>query len=181
VLELWARRDSREPFRRVAEYPFCATSGELGPKRREGDGQIPEGFYLVDRFNPASRFHLSLGLNYPNASDRRRGLPGQLGGDIFIHGGCATIGCIPLTDAGIEDIYLAAVEAVGSGQAAVPAHIFPARLDEAGYARLHEHFTGRPDLLGFWREIRPAFLFFEAHRRLPRIGVDSEGRYRIQP
>ena len=181
LLELWAGAGSRDPLTHVADFPFCASSGGPGPKRRQGDGQIPEGFYIINRFNPASRFHLSLGLDYPNASDRRLGVPGYLGGDIFIHGGCATIGCIPLTDSGIEEIYLAAMEATQAGQRAVPVHIFPARLDAAGFERLAERFAHRPDLLEFWREIRPAYTHFEIHRRLPVIRVDDAGHYRIQP
>lgn len=181
LLELWAGTGARAPFAHVADYPFCATSGGPGPKRRQGDGQIPEGFYVIDRFNPASRFHLSLGLDYPNLSDRRLGVPGCLGGDIFIHGGCTTIGCIPLTDSGIEEIYLAAVEAVEAGQRAIPVHIYPARLDADGFDRLAARFVHRPDLLEFWREIRPAFAYFEIHRRPPAIRVDDAGHYRIQP
>jgi len=181
LLELWAGAGARAPFAHVADYPFCATSGGPGPKRRQGDGQIPEGFYVIDRFNPASRFHLSLGLDYPNTSDRRRGIPGCLGGDIFIHGGCATIGCIPLTDSGIEEIYLAAVAAIDAGQRAIPVHIYPARLDVEGFDRLAARFAHRPDLLEFWREIRPAYAYFETHRRLPVIRVEDTGHYRIQP
>ncbi|HOB51684.1 MAG TPA: hypothetical protein PK176_02525 [Acidobacteriota bacterium] len=181
LLELWAGAGARGPFAHVADYPFCATSGGPGPKRRQGDGQIPEGFYVIDRFNPASRFHLSLGLDYPNLSDRRLGVPGNLGGDIFIHGGCATIGCIPLTDSGIEEVYLAAVEAIAAGQRAIPVHIYPARLDAEGFDRLAARFAHRSDLLEFWREIRPAFAYFEAHQRIPVIRVDESGHYRIQP
>ena len=53
-------------------YPICAGSGDLGPKRERGDGQVPEGLYEIDRFNPTSRYHLSLRVNYPNLSDRLR-------------------------------------------------------------------------------------------------------------
>ena len=65
-LELWARSvPSPAPFRLVQTYPILRASGRLGPKRREGDEQVPEGFYRIDRFNPRSLFHLSLGLDYP--------------------------------------------------------------------------------------------------------------------
>ena len=68
-LEVWARNRSGGPFELLHAYPLAATSGTLGPKRRTGDYQVPEGFYAIDRFNPNSSFHLSLGLNYPNAAD----------------------------------------------------------------------------------------------------------------
>lgn len=70
VLEVWVRQKNENMFSLLHTYNFCASSGELGPKRREGDLQIPEGVYSINHFNPESNFHLSLGLNYPNASDK---------------------------------------------------------------------------------------------------------------
>ena len=72
LLQVWVG-DGESQLTLLKEYPFCAMSGELGPKRRGGDGQIPEGFYTIDRFNPLSNYHLSLGVSYPNASDRELG------------------------------------------------------------------------------------------------------------
>jgi murein L,D-transpeptidase YafK len=71
-LELYVKRTSEKRYRRYATFPICTGSGTLGPKKRKGDGQVPEGVYHIVRFNPYSNFHLSLGLNYPNAEDRRR-------------------------------------------------------------------------------------------------------------
>ena len=42
-LELWVKRGER--FVLFKTYPICTFSGRLGPKRRQGDGQSPEGFY----------------------------------------------------------------------------------------------------------------------------------------
>ena len=72
---MWARNRDGGPFELLKKYPLAATSGSLGPKRAAGDYQVPEGFYEIDRFNPKSWFHLSLGLNYPNAADRALGEP----------------------------------------------------------------------------------------------------------
>jgi len=104
-LEIWGKNKRDETFQLLVTYPICASSGTLGPKRREGDRQVPEGVYYIDRFNPRSQYHLSLGLNYPNASDVIRGDPMAPGSDIFIHGKCVTIGCLPMTDPVIEEIY----------------------------------------------------------------------------
>ncbi len=105
-LELWKQRDKRWHF--IKSYPFTAFSGRLGPKLRQGDRQIPEGIYRIDFLNPNSRFHLSMRINYPNDFDRamarREGRSG-LGGDIFIHGKDVTIGCIPIGDRAIEELY----------------------------------------------------------------------------
>ena len=95
-------------------YKMTNSSGKLGPKLREGDGQIPEGVYGVEYLNPNSAFHLSLKISYPNATDRRHAREDgrdDLGGDIMIHGGSATIGCIPIGDDAIEEVFFFAAKA----------------------------------------------------------------------
>ena len=87
-----------------------------GDKKIEGDGKTPEGAYLIDRRNPDSEFHLSIGINYPNENDiaEAKALGEEPGGDIFIHGrgdpvsrlrNDWTWGCIAVTNREIEDIY----------------------------------------------------------------------------
>jgi len=88
-----------------------------GHKTREGDGRTPEGTYFIDRLNPNSRFHLSLGISYPDPTDRAQAAANGVdpGGDIFIHGGDGpmpgkrpadwTAGCIAVTNREIEEIY----------------------------------------------------------------------------
>jgi murein L,D-transpeptidase YafK len=175
-LELWARNDGRAPFVQVKTYPVCASSGTVGPKRREGDLQVPEGFYQVSGFNPWSRFHLSLRVDYPNASDRILGEGPRLGGDIFIHGSCVTIGCVPLGDGPIAEIYLAAVDARDAGQARIPVHIFPCRLD-GDWLKLERESWRRPGLMAFWRNLKEGFDIFEKTRKLPGISCSRTGAY----
>jgi hypothetical protein len=108
-LELWASAGGGR--RHVASYPLTADSGELGPKLREGDYQIPEGIYRVAWLNPNSAYHLSLKLDYPNEFDRARAREDgrtRLGGDIFIHGGDASIGCLAVGDPAIEELFVLA-------------------------------------------------------------------------
>ena len=96
-------------------YPMTAFSGTLGPKLREGDGQIPEGLYGIGYLNPNSSYYLSLKVTYPNAADRARAKAdgrANLGGDIMIHGKAVTIGCVPVGDDAIEEIFYLA-SAVG--------------------------------------------------------------------
>lgn len=159
-LEVWARNRDGGPFELLHAYPLAATSGTLGPKRRAGDGQVPEGFYEIDRFNPKSNYHLSLGLNYPTPAERALGEPDP-GGDIFIHGGKVTVGCLPITDAGIEEVYLLAVLARSAGQASIPVHIFPFPLTEAELAKR----TGSP-YLPYWRGLRAGYEYFEQHHEV---------------
>ncbi len=107
TLELWARK-AGAPWTKLKTYPFTAYSGGLGPKLREGDGQIPEGVYEIEYLNPNSSYHLSMKVNYPNAFDRAKAKADgrtQLGGDIFIHGKAVTIGCIPIGDEAVEELF----------------------------------------------------------------------------
>ena len=122
ALELWAGA-ARGKLKLVRTYPICASSGTLGEKTRAGDGQVPEGFYEVTTLNPASNFLLSLRVSYPNARDR---LLKHTGGDIFIHGNCVTIGCIPIEDGPIQELYVIAADARAAG-ARIAVEIFPAR------------------------------------------------------
>lgn len=176
LLELWVWRESEQGYSLLKTYPICSRSGELGPKRQQGDLQVPEGFYYLDRFNPASNFHLSLGIDYPNASDRLLGVAGDLGGDIFIHGACVTIGCIPVTTDLIKEVYVIALEARVNGQGRIPVHIFPSRLDTEQLEWL-ETQTADAELLSFWRNLQPGYTYFEQHRRLPKIIVGPNGQY----
>jgi murein L,D-transpeptidase YafK len=179
VLELWARPPGADRFALLKEYPICALAGEIGPKRRQGDNQTPEGFYEIDSFNPNSEYLLSLHVNYPNASDRVLGNRANPGGAIFIHGGCKTIGCIAVTDEAIEELYWIAVEARAAGQERIPVHIFPSRLTDAEMALLEGVFDDEPQLVRFWRNLQPGYLFFERNRIVPEVSVDARGRYLI--
>ena len=175
-LELWAGARGK-PLTLVKTYRVCSKSGELGPKRQEGDLQVPEGFYVIDRFNPRSNFHLSLGVSYPNEADRALGVKGALGGDIMIHGSCVTIGCIPIQDEFIEELYLATWDARQSGQGAIRVDIFPAKLDGPGMELLRGK---NPSLLPFWSQLQPGFQHFEQTRRPAKFTVDPRtGEYRF--
>jgi murein L,D-transpeptidase YafK len=181
-VELWAQAGAAAPYRLVKSYSVCAASGQLGPKRREGDLQVPEGYYFLRNFNPLSSFYLSMEVDYPNASDRILSDRKRPGGLIYIHGNCVTIGCVPITDDGIKELYLVAVEARTGGQQKIPVHIFPTRLDAAGLERLAVLAKDYPDkekLLEFWRNLQPGYEYFEKNHRLPKVTVDGKGRYVI--
>lgn len=99
----------------LRSYEFELGFAPEGHKQVEGDGRTPEGAYLIDRKNPNSRFHLSIGISYPNINDIRRAaaMGKRPGGDIFIHGTPSnflgdddwTWGCIAVTNDEIEEIY----------------------------------------------------------------------------
>ncbi len=111
TLEVWIENNDRLEY--VKSYPFTAFSGGRGPKLRQGDKQIPEGFYKILWLNPNSSYHLSMKISYPNEFDLEKAeLEGRSdpGGDIFIHGDSVTIGCIPIGDKNIEDLFYFAEE-----------------------------------------------------------------------
>ena len=108
-LEVWTRAAGRTHF--IEDFEIFDASGLPGPKRRRGDHQVPEGIYHVDAFNPNSRFHLSMRINYPNYFDRRMGaLDGRedLGDNIFIHGSDYSEGCLAIGDPAIERLFVLA-------------------------------------------------------------------------
>jgi len=177
-LELWARaRGKNSMFQLVKTYPICSASGALGPKRKLGDYQVPEGFYLINRWNPQSNFYLSLGINYPNASDKILSDKKQPGSDIFIHGNCVSIGCMAMTDPLIKEIYIAFVEARNAGQTQIPVHIFPARLSGFSWEQLQAAYTEDPALVEFWKNLKVGYDWFETRKKLPQIRVDAKGMY----
>jgi murein L,D-transpeptidase YafK len=177
TLEVWVRPDDGAEFQLLTSYDICALAGELGPKREQGDSQVPEGFYAIDFFNPQSDYLLSLHVDYPNVKDRATGGDVSLGGDIFIHGGCNSDGCLAVTDEGIMELYWMSVEARATGQQRIPVHIFPARLDAGELERLQRVFSEEPERSAFWATLKPGYEFFEQNRRIPAVMVDGTGDY----
>ncbi len=180
VLEVWARDAGHERFVLLKRYPVCKVSGRLGPKRKVGDLQVPEGFYTLDSFNPQSRYLLSMRVSYPNAVDRARGPVRDLGGDIYVHGGCASIGCIAVGNEWIQELYVIAMEARHAGQREIPIHIFPTRLDDEGLHWLARTYSRRYLDYPFWESLQAGYLAFERTHRLPDI-EQRNGRYVIGP
>lgn len=179
-VEVWARNSDEGGFKHLCTYNICKTSGVPGPKRRQGDLQIPEGFYHLEAYNPWSSFHLSMCINYPNPSDRILGVQGNLGGNICVHGSCVTIGCLPLTNQVIKELYILCVEAKNSGQRHIPITIYPARLNQANYERLTERYSDDEDRLNLWRELLTAYTLFQSDRQLPEITFLANGRHSVR-
>ena len=169
-LELWMRRESR--FERFAVYPICRWSGHLGPKLQEGDSQAPEGFYTVDSkaLNPASRWHRSFNLGFPNVFDRANNRTGSF---VMVHGGCASVGCFAMTDAVVEEIWALVTAALKAGQKRFHVHVFPFRMTEENLARRSQHPWAE-----FWRDLKSGHDAFDAAGLPPRIGVCA-GRYAV--
>jgi murein L,D-transpeptidase YafK len=176
--EVWAKNKGESTFKLLKTYDFCASTGMLGPKRRSGDRQMPEGFYTIDAFNPTSNYYLSFRINYPNATDKKFADQLNPGDNIFVHGSCISIGCIPIGDDNIKEVYLWAARAKG-GEQEIPIHIFPMKMTEENYNSLKSEYASNAQLLEFWSWLKPGFDAFEKGNVVPNVTVDDSGKYVI--
>lgn len=180
-LELWGSDSSIGPYKLLKTYYVCQGSGDLGPKRKFGDRQVPEGLYYIERFNPNSNYHLSLKVSYPNEADLVHADKQNPGNEIYIHGSCVSIGCLPMTDSAIEEIYWISLsaQAYQGAQAKIPIDIYPCRFNPKNWSYLNAQYGSKPGLIPFWKNIEEAYKFFNKHKVPPGFWVDDDGKYRI--
>lgn len=176
-MEIWGRDEDTAAYTLVKTYRVCALSGILGPKRLEGDYQVPEGFYFIEDFNPKSDFYLSLLINYPNYSDLILGDKNKPGGDIYIHGGCVTVGCLPLTDPFIQEFYVLCLNAKLNGQNYIPVHIFPTRFNRQGLNFLGRSYKDEIEKQRFWVNLKAGYDYFEQYRKILPVMYTADGKY----
>jgi murein L,D-transpeptidase YafK len=171
-IEVWKR--GPRGYVHIKTFPICRWSGQLGPKRANGDRQVPEGFYAVARnqMNPNSRYHLSFDVGYPNAYDRSYGATGSA---IMVHGICSSMGCFAMTNGTVEEIYAIAREALAGGQAAFQFQSYPFRMTAENLAR----HRADPNF-AFWRNLKEGSDRFEATGEEPQVSVVA-GRYAFAP
>ncbi len=176
-LEVWGRNNENSEYKLIKLFHICALSGVLGPKRGEGDRQVPEGYYFIDDFNPKSDYYLSMLLNYPNYSDNLLANKPKKGGDIYIHGGCVTVGCMPMTDEGIQELYTLCLNAKVNGEENIPVHIFPTRLTQNGWDYLKKEYINYPQSIAFWYTLKPGYDYFEKYHKLLPVMYSPDGYY----
>lgn len=155
-LELWARRGYAWVL--LKTFNIKEASGRLGPKLREGDRQVPEGFYRIMALNPNSSYHLSMKLDYPNEFDLRQAKQDgrqRLGGDIFIHGKAVSISCLAMGDEAIEELFVL-VSRVGLDRTSVI--IAPRDLRKSPPTQEPEL---PPWVIGLWSDIHAKLLNFK--------------------
>ncbi len=163
-LEVWKQRRDGE-YVLLKTYPICRWSGQLGPKKREGDRMTPEGFYHItpSQMNPNSSYYLSFNMGYPNAFDRAHG---RTGAHLMVHGACSSMGCYSMTDDQIQDIYALVREAQNGGQKAVQMQSYPFRMTAENLAK-HRYDPN----MGFWKNLKEGADLFEVTKREPAVGV----------
>jgi murein L,D-transpeptidase YafK len=170
-MEIWKQKDDGR-FHLFKTYEICRFSGKLGPKRREGDRQAPEGFYTVaeKQMNPWSRNHLAFNIGYPNTFDRAHGRTGSL---IMVHGGCSSIGCYAMTDEAVQDIYALSRDAFEGGQEAFQIQAYPFRMTDENMAK-HR----KDKWFDFWANLKEGYDYFETTHLEPKVDVCGK-RYMI--
>ncbi|HXD93704.1 MAG TPA: L,D-transpeptidase family protein [Bacteroidia bacterium] len=176
TVELWLKAKNVAKYIYYTSYSICRSSGVLGPKRTEGDLQVPEGFYKVNFFNAYSDYYLAMQVDYPNQSDKILGRK-PFGGEIMIHGNCVTIGCIPITDDKIKELYLICLYSKGAGHDVI-VHSFPFKLEAKKLEEAKKQYN-KP-LTDFWSNLAAGYNYFEEKKQLPQITVEANGAYKIR-
>jgi murein L,D-transpeptidase YafK len=163
-LEIWKMKADGH-YAYLKSFPMCRWSGQLGPKIKEGDRQVPEGFYSIPpaRMNPNSAYYLSFDVGYPNAYDRALG---HTGSSIMVHGVCSSAGCFSMTNEQIAEIYAIAREAFAGGQRAIQMQSYPFRMTAENLAkyRLDSNIV-------FWKQLKEGSDNFEVTKQDVAVGV----------
>jgi len=163
-LEVW-KQDTTGHYALLKVYPICRWSGELGPKKTQGDRQAPEGFYSITPglMNPNSNYYLAINTGFPNAYDRANNYTGAF---LMIHGDCSSAGCYAMTDEQIGEIYSLARESFLGGQKEFQIQAYPFRLTAANLAR-HRTNPNMP----FWKMLKEGNDHFEVTHLEPKVDV----------
>ena len=163
-LEVWKMKSDGQ-FALLKTYPMCRWSGQLGPKKREGDMQVPEGFYTIapGQMNPNSHYYLAFNVGYPNAYDRAYD---RTGGNVMVHGVCSSAGCFSMTDEQINDIYAIARDAFRGGQREIQLQSYPFHMTAENLAK----YRLDPNI-DFWKELKNGSDHFEVTKTEPSVVV----------
>ncbi len=163
-LEIWKMKSNGE-YALLKTYPMCRWSGQLGPKKREGDMQVPEGFYSIapGQMNPNSHYYLAFNVGYPNAYDRAYG---RTGGNVMVHGVCSSAGCFSMTDEQVADIYAIARNSFAGGQREIQLQSYPFHMTAENMAK----FRLDPNI-AFWKNLKDGSDHFEVTKNEPSVLV----------
>jgi murein L,D-transpeptidase YafK len=172
-VEVWTSDFEKGEYTLYKKYPICKISGILGPKRREGDYQVPEGFYYINRFNPYSQYKRSMGINYPNKSDSILSTHKKLGGSIYIHGDCISVGCIAIGNKFVEELFSQCVK----NKNKIQVHIFPVRFDNQRVNNILRLENKTNEVKEFNCNLESGYRYFEKHRYPPQITISDTGEY----
>jgi murein L,D-transpeptidase YafK len=168
-MEIWKKNRDGD-YALLKTYPICKWSGDLGPKKKEGDRQAPEGFYSITpgQMNPNSSYYLAFNTGFPNTYDRTMGYTGS---QLMVHGDCSSRGCYAMTDEQIQEIYALARESFFGGQKAFQLQAYPFRMTAMNMAK----HRNNPNF-AFWKMLKEGYDHFNASHQEPKVAV-CEKRY----
>ena len=163
-LQIWKMKSDGQ-YALLKTFPMCRWSGQLGPKKTEGDRQVPEGFYTITpgQMNPNSNYYLSFNVGYPNAYDRACGPHRR-----HHHGAWHLFvsGCFSMTDAQIAEIYALAREAFNGGQREIQMQSYPFKMTAENLAK-HRLDPN----IAFWKQLKNGSDHFEVTKTEPPVLV----------
>jgi murein L,D-transpeptidase YafK len=163
-MEIWKKNRDGE-YALLRTFPICRWSGDLGPKKKEGDRQAPEGFYTITpgQMNPNSNYYLAFNTGFPNSYDRAMGYTGS---ELMVHGDCSSRGCYAMTDEQIQEIYALARESFFGGQKAFQLQAYPFRMTALNMAK----HRNNPNF-AFWKMLKEGYDHFDATHQEPKVAV----------
>ena len=171
-LELW-KMNKDGKFELVRIYDICAFSGDLGPKRKEGDRQAPEGFYSITsgNLNYNSIRFLSINTGFPNNYDQAHTATGS---SLMIHGGCDSAGCYAIEDGPMQEVFTSVRDSLRAGQKSVQLQIYPFRM-----SRWAMYNNSNNTNFDFWSQLKVGYDKFELTKQQLDVTV-IKGRYLIK-
>jgi murein L,D-transpeptidase YafK len=178
-LQLWIKNSKENSFSLYKTFKVCALSGNLGPKRKEGDLQVPEGIYSISTIDVNHKYYKGLYLNYPNESDLILSDKTNPGSEIAIHGNCFSTGCVAMSDEVMDQIFPLAEKAIFDGQSNIPVHIFPCDFSKTNLTKLLESDPEFGLLKNGWTVMAEAQQHFDQWKTLPWIIVEENGNYSL--
>ncbi|MDQ0510462.1 L,D-transpeptidase family protein [Ancylobacter amanitiformis] len=166
-LEVWKQTTDGD-YALLKTYPICRWSGELGPKKTEGDRQAPEGFYTITpgQMNPNSSYYLSFDLGFPNPYDRALG---RYGSNLMVHGDCSSRGCYAMTDEQVQEIFALGRESFRGGQRSFQVQAYPFRMTPENMVR----HRNNPNL-AFWKMLKEGSDTFDLTKAPPKVDYCSK-------
>jgi murein L,D-transpeptidase YafK len=185
--QVWAKKKySNSAYTLIKSFPITnSTVAKLGPKSKFGDSLTPEGIYSVTFYSSLrwSDFYLAFRISYPNKLDHSRrsywNIRGEPGGDINIHGCCISIGCIPLGNPVIEEIFfLTRTNQINGSNISIM--IFPFKFDnKASLNKYYGYFRNKTKILEFWNSLGDCYNYFKTYHKIPEINLNQYTGYYI--
>ena len=182
-----------KPVNETVPYSFIklyniknSNVARLGPKTKQGDTLTPEGIYTLD-FYPAfkwSDFYLAFKITYPNRADYIRrnfwNVITKPGGYINIHGCCVSIGCVPLGNPDIEELFFF----IRNNQIKnnlIDVHLYPFKFDSPDNEKTISLYKDRnKKIYDFWENLKDIYLYFTQNKKIPKYKIDNTtGYYKI--